>query len=346
MTTTSLTCRRTSASRTVVCSGAAAGSPSRCSRIPILAMTVAPPPVSLMRNTPRTRACWAPRRTAMRSAPAAPASGTAACPRWPASARPRRTAPRTAGRPARCPWGGPAEQGHRDRVEADRTGDVAGDRVVVPQDLLDRGETGQGAGHEHRERVDLRDVHAGRADASGLAPTARISKPSVPRSSSHQTPKAPWSATMTPVCVPATDGNSAESLAGATAGCRSRPLERVLGQQVQQRRGRHVVEHDRGDHLVGAGLRLEQARDGAPQRAAGHARDQRQQEVDARREVELDVAGADRADDQLSLGADVEQPGTERQADAETGADQRCGSRSSVWLIARPEPTARVRSAQ
>ena len=250
---------------------------------------VAPPPVSLMRNMLRTRA--APRRTA-RSAPAAPASGQRRAHAGLHLHAPGGQRPGTAGHQHRAQRGGPAEQGHRDRVEADRTGDVAGDRSRgVPaicwimarpaRALLPRAS---------RACRDSR-CSAPPCDASGLAPTARISKPSVLRSSSHQTPKAATSATMTP--VRARDGREQRRVLGRE---RQRvvapgPLERVLGQQVQQRRGRHVVEHDRGDHLVGAGLHRAGPR-WRPTEHRYHARDQRQQEVDARREVvgELDAA--------------------------------------------------------
>ena len=50
-------------------------------------------------------------------------------------------------------------------------------------------------------------------------------------------------------------------------------------------------------------------------------------QVDAGRQVpgEADVAGRQRPDDELALGADVEQAGPEGQRHAEAGADQRGG---------------------
>ena len=71
--------------------------------------------------------------------------------------------------------------------------------------------------------------------------------------------------------------------------------------------------------------------------------DEGDDDVDDRRQLpgEADVAGEDRAHDQLALDADVEQPGAERDADGEPAEDQRRGV--DQGLRDRPEAPARRR---
>ena len=168
------------------------------------------------------------------------------------------------------------------------------------------------------------------AAACGLAPTARMAKPVVDRSSSHQTATAASSdsdeaevqlAALQPRegGVPVDDRRDRVGPPG--------PLERRGGQQVGQQPSGDVVHHDRHDHLVRAGSGLQPADDAAPDAAADQPAEHRDEQVDHRRQVpgEADVRGEDGPEDRLALGTDVEQPGPEGQADTEAGADQRRG---------------------
>ena len=89
-----------------------------------------------------------------------------------------------------------------------------------------------------------------------------------------------------------------------------------------------VVEHQRGDDLVGVEPRLEHADDPRPQRSGGgagddHQRDHRLAELVAQREAE--PAPGDRTHHELSLAADVEQAHPERDRRRQTGEQQRRG---------------------
>ena len=83
-----------------------------------------------------------------------------------------------------------AEQGDRDRVEAEAGVDVLRDADVVPEDLRTPDQPGQRAGNHHHGDVAALDLHARRPRGERVAPTARSRKPSVERVSSHQQPTA------------------------------------------------------------------------------------------------------------------------------------------------------------
>ena len=210
-------------------------------------------------------------------------------------------------------------------------GSVGLSEFWLPSTCMVAASPASGPGEEHREGVDLRDAHARRcATRRALAPTARSSKPQVLRSSSHQTATPARIARITPKWTSKLSPNGVGKRGRVVDPRRERvvaagSLEGVVAERVDQHRGREVVEHDRGDDLVGAGAGLEEARDAAPDGTAQQPGDQGDQQVQAGRQVpgEADVAGADRADDQLALGTDVEQAGAERQGHAEARADQR-----------------------
>ena len=111
-----------------------------------------------------------------------------------------------------------------------------------------------------------------------LKPAARSSKPLVVRNRNHETTTAITRATMKPQCRRIA-GRSKIEQAGRSCevehlGDRLRAalLAQEVGAQAEQDdlRG-DVVEHDRRDDLVGAGPRLEEARDEPPGRAGQHA---------------------------------------------------------------------------
>ena len=87
------------------------------------------------------------------------------------------------------------------------------------------------------------------------------------------------------------------------------------------------VEHDRHDHLVGAGTGLEDAGDTTPHQTSQGRPDDGQQQVGHGRQVPGDahVAGRDRPENHLPLTTDVEQAGAEGDGHAESGDDERGG---------------------
>ncbi len=139
-----------------------------------------------------------------------------------------------------------------------------------------------------------------------------------------------------------TDGSSALSrIAGVRAtilpGERSfqGPSARIVGEV-----DRDEVEHNRRDHLVGAGVGLERARDSAPERAHGRAKQQRQRKVDGGWQPgdrKASEAGDQRAKQQLPLRPDVEQAALKGQRDRQAAKYQRRGL-LSVRPIARAFP--------
>src|ERR1700680_4355285 len=96
-----------------------------------------------------------------------------------------------------------------------------------------------------------------------------------------------------------------------------------VDQEVRELEG-DVVEHDRGDHLVGSKASLQQTRDLRPQKTTQHPETKRERDVhDGRQAVQV-VAGENSEygpQVELSLGADVEQPGSESKRDRQTEKD-------------------------
>ena len=126
--------------------------------------------------------------------------------------------------------------------------------------IVDR-EPGEQAGDRHGRDVDLRDAHArgpGRvgvgADGAHLEPEPAAFEHPPHDERRHQGQRdaevEPEQGRVGRVLV----GQRAQQVVAARA------LERLLGQEVEHREPRDLVEHDRGDHLVGAGLCLEDTR--------------------------------------------------------------------------------------
>ena len=101
---------------------------------------------------------------------------------------------------------------------------------------------------------------------------------------------------------------------------------------------RDPVEHDRRDHLVGAGGRLQDPGDPRPRSAGGGCGDDREHDVKHRRhpgERRADPYADDPADGVLALAADVEHAGAERERDREADEDQRRGLDQRLLEVAR-----------
>ena len=92
------------------------------------------------------------------------------------------------------------------------------------------------------------------------------------------------------------------------------PVRLAVEDQVVEKQRGAVVEHQRGDDLVGVGEGSQQARDRGPRRPGRRADEDHRRQDHRRRligEVERDARGADRPEIELPLGADVEQPHAE-----------------------------------
>jgi hypothetical protein len=87
-----------------------------------------------------------------------------------------------------------------------------------------------------------------------------------------------------------------------------------------------VVEHDREDDLMCAGLRLEEADQIAPQPAREQTREdgQRNRDPTGGRQHDADGAARQGAHDRLALSTDVEQAGAEWDRDREARENQGC----------------------
>src|SRR5439155_9008859 len=112
----------------------------------------------------------------------------------------------------------------------------------------------------------------------------------------------------------------------------------LVDQEVGQLK-RDVVEHDGGDHLMRPEAGLEKTWHRRPDEAAEHPESQRQRDVDDARRAGQAVAGQhpeDRAEVELTLGADVEQAGAETQSHRQpqenigSHGDQRLGEGARV----------------
>ena len=106
------------------------------------------------------------------------------------------------------------------------------------------------------------------------------------------------------------------------------------------------VEHDRGDHLVGAHGRLEDAGDAGPQRSRDCRRGHHEDHMQGARhsgEPDPELDADERADRVLAVPSDVEEAAAEREGDREAGQHQRTatgsGSAAGWWRRSSPSPT-------
>ena len=123
--------------------------------------------------------------------------------------------------------------------------------------------------------------------------------------------------------------------------------QEVRAQPEQDDLGGDVVEHDGRDDLVRAGLRLEDARDEAPERRRSAMPAMMRHEDDQRHRLVLERDGGDRgpegAEDELALDADVEHAAAERDRDREAGEDAAGVAATSVSVSGRmPRPRCRA----
>ena len=155
-----------------------------------------------------------------------------------------------------------------------------------------------------------------------------IRNPTVVRPISHQMPIA----ASTPRKKP-TGRSKISGISAVSRICGVREIAPAVG-VVERAAGpddplRHAhqdgVEHDRGDHLVGAAVGLEDAGQRRRQHPEQPADEQHGRHVQRRRQAQpvADPGGEDGAQQQLALGADVEQPGLHADDDGQAGEDQR-----------------------
>jgi hypothetical protein len=98
------------------------------------------------------------------------------------------------------------------------------------------------------------------------------------------------------------------------------------------------VQHDRRDHLVRSGDRLQQSGDARVRRAGESRHGDRKHDMPwsvHRHERRADPQSEDRADDVLALAADVEEPAAESDGDREPAEDECCGQQQRLLQIRR-----------
>src|SRR5581483_7909425 len=99
----------------------------------------------------------------------------------------------------------------------------------------------------------------------------------------------------------------------------------ALSEQVLATPDRDPVEHDRRDHLVRTGGRLQEPGDARPHRTRDRRGADSQQHMRKRRparEGDTDPVGHDQPDEVLALAADVEEAAPERERDGDSDEDQ------------------------
>ena len=167
---------------------------------------------------------------------------------------------RTAARPGRCPRGAAAEQGHGDRVEAEAGVDGLGDVRAAGPSTWDADQARTTRRDQHRVDLVVELIPAVRA-ANGFGPTARTRSRASSATQNQARPRrrAPGAAMS----------GAWRRRTGAAAGrCVDRLGDRVGPGRVVERRRAHsqaeqtgdVVEHDRSDDLVRAGVALSSRR--------------------------------------------------------------------------------------
>ena len=249
----------------------------------------------------------------------------------------RRAARRTAGRPARRPGFGPAEQRDRDARRSRCWPRRRRSACPLVPSTCDAAEPASAPARTIADDVACAPtlMPAVRA-ASGLAPTARSSKPNVQRSSSqpdaHRGQQRQDEAQRgRGSAAPSSGGSAALVVHGLADRVVAAPgrLKPVL-QQERQEVERDVVEHDRGDHLVRAGPGLEDTRDEAPQRAADAPRDERERAGAGRGQVEREARRTRRRCAPMMTwpwAPMLNRPARNASADRQAGEDQRASRR-------------------
>ena len=186
-----------------------------------------------------------------------------------------------------------------------------------------------------------------------FCPTVVMRKPIVVRSTSHQMTTAAMAARNQPTGSPQMSGIFADSW---IAGVREMAPPVVVVERTPRPDEvfGHVdedgVEHDRRDHLVRPSVGLEVTGERRRQHAEDAADDEGERHVEHGREVGEPVAHPrreDRTEQQLALGADVEQPGLHADDHGEAGERdrRRPGQRAGevVLVPERPVDERRVR---
>ena len=102
-------------------------------------------------------------------------------------------------------------------------------------------------------------------------------------------------------------------------------LPRLLSEDIAQGEARDRVEHDRDDHFIRTGARLEETCDARVEGARDDCGEQCEDRVQDRGQVEAeaDPHGRESPEDDLALSADVEQSRPEAEAQAKAADDQR-----------------------
>ena len=214
--------------------------------------------------------------------------------------------------------------------------DVARRDVELPAEDVERsGKAGEHAGDRHREHVVARDVDAPvagrlRVEADRLdAEAERRPVEDDPvddegRERDEDPDREALEVRGSPQKTAASRRRRCRSRSGSTASCDvlQRPAE---AEEELPHPDRDPVEHDRRDHLVRPGGRLQEAGDPGPRGPGDHRDRDREHDVDERvqaGERRADPDGEERAHEVLALAADVEHPAAEGEGHGEARQDQ------------------------
>nr|WP_228431015.1 hypothetical protein [Baekduia soli] len=242
-----------------------------------------------------------------------------------------------------------SQQCHRDAQEADlRRLDVVRGQVELPaQDVERARQAGQRAAGAHDEHVGPADADA--AVARGLGVEAHRPRLVALRRAVEQHPvddgrgERHEDPDVQPLQLWVAPEDREVGAADDVVGDRDVGLRAVLQratelEEVHPEPQRDVVEHDRGDHLVGAGRGAQGAGDPGPRGPRQRGQHHREDDVQPARHPGPRGADPDRddaADGVLALAADVEQAGAEGVGDGQADEDQRRGDQQRLLEVDR-----------
>ena len=235
---------------------------------------------------------------------------------------------------------GAAEQGDGDRVESDARRRCPAQKPVVDgaEHLVDAGEADQRAGDQHRvrrtsvltlmpaTRAALRVLADGAEPEAEARPVEQPPDEDASRAIDEDEPEVQVELRRRA----APGAPPSRFIGGRLRVVRPRRLQQARGAQHEEHQvERDVVEHDRDDHLVRAGARLEQAGDARPRaprrRMPASERDEHVQRRTAGRTTKPTQPAAAAAMSIWPRPPMLNMPDAEAERDAEAGRDERGG---------------------
>ena len=218
-----------------------------------------------------------------------------------------------------------AQQSQSDGIKAVARLEAQGDVVGDAQPLDHPGQTGQAAAQEHGQDKGLGYVHPAVAGGAGIGPDGpQLETPGgleqePPGDERHHQGQHKAPVQGDGVIQEAGQVGALGNILGAAGplGEFQRPTKQPFAQAKDQ-----IVHHNRRDHLVGAGLGLEQPGDGRPQPGSDGPGGNGQRQVEDHRQAGEGKADDDRdqpTDADLPFGADIEQARPETQGHGQPG---------------------------